>query len=173
MLHDTYELECETVFGKPSDKLVCGKLGDVECVLLSRHDKQHLTGPSQVNYRANLLAMRNADCDVIVATTACGSLSESYKPGDLVILDDFIDRTHKRAQSFYDGSQPADFHKICHIPMFPAFSADLRSLLIAEAEKLGLSFHTSGTIVTVEGPRFSSRAESKVFQSWGAHCINM
>jgi 5'-methylthioadenosine phosphorylase len=118
-------------------------------------------------------ALRQAGCDVIVATTACGSLDESYKPGDLVILDDFIDRTHKRPQSFYDGSQPNDFHKICHIPMFPAFSNDLRALLINQAEHLGLSFHKTGTIVTVEGPRFSSRAESRLFQSWGAHCINM
>jgi 5'-methylthioadenosine phosphorylase len=173
ILEDAVEVEVDTIFGKPSDKLVCGKLNNVDCVLLSRHDKNHLTGPTQVNYRANLLALKNVGCNVIVVTTACGSLNENYKPGDLVILDDFIDRTTKRAQTFYDGTQPDFFNKICHIPMYPAFSAELREILIGECEKAGLDFHKTGTMVTIEGPRFSSKAESKMFQQWGAHTINM
>lgn len=108
-----------------------------------------------------------------MVTTACGSLNENYKPGDLVILDDFIDRTTKRHQSYYDGTQP-QFAKICHIPMYPAFSPQLRSLLIETCNKIpDLSFHSTGTMITIEGPRFSSRAESKMFQQWGAHTINV
>ena len=137
ILEDIHELEIETPFGKPSDKLICGKLGgSVECVLLSRHDRQHLTNPSNVNYRANLLAMKKAGCDIILATTACGSLHEDYRPGDLVIIDDFIDRTYKREQTYYDGTQPEHgFAKICHMPMFPGFCAEMRAILIEACER--------------------------------------
>jgi 5'-methylthioadenosine phosphorylase len=173
ILKDAYELDIDTICGKPSDKLVCGKISGIDCVLLSRHDKNHLTGPTQVNYRANLLALKNAGCHVVVVTTACGSLNENYKPGDLVILDDFIDRTTKREQSYYDGKNPSQFNKICHIPMYPAFSPELRKILIELCQESGISFHSSGTMVTIEGPRFSSRAESRMFQQWGAHTINM
>ncbi len=174
ILQDAYEVEVDTIFGKPSDKLVCGKLNNVDCVLLSRHDKNHLTGPSNVNYRANLLALKNIGCTVILVTTACGSLDEKYAPGDLVILDDFIDRTCKRERSYYDGSKPEHFNKICHIPCFPAFSSELRNILIETCEQIdGLAYHKTGTMITIEGPRFSSRAESKMFQKWGAHTINM
>lgn len=173
LLEDSHEMNVDTPFGKPSDVLVCGKIANVDCVLLSRHDKKHLTGPSQVNYRANLLALKDAGCNVIVVTTACGSLREDYAPGDLVVLDDFIDRTNKRALSFYDGANPNLFHKICHIPMFPAFSEDLRSIVIEQCENLKLSAHKTGTMVSIEGPRFSSRAESKMFRQWGGDTINM
>jgi 5'-methylthioadenosine phosphorylase len=173
LLKDAHEIEVDTAYGKPSSPLVCGKLNNVDCVLLNRHDKSHRTGPSQVNYRANLLALRNAGCHVVLATTACGSLNEAYKPGDLAILDDFIDRTTKREQTYHDGSHPDHFDRICHMPMYPAFSAELRQELVRECASLGLSHHATGTMVTIEGPRFSSRAESKMFQQWGAHTINM
>ena len=132
-----------------------------------------MTGPSNVNYRANLLALKNIGCTVVIVTTACGSLDEAYAPGDLVILDDYIDKTTKRHHTFYDGSQPDYFHKICHIPMYPAFSNELRSILIKTCEEKSISHHKTGTMVTIEGPKFSSRAESKMFKSWGAHTINM
>jgi 5'-methylthioadenosine phosphorylase len=173
IFEDSYELEVDTIYGKPSDKLLCGKINNVECVLLSRHDKSHLTGPSQVNYRANLLALKDAGCNVLIVTTACGSLNEKYKPGDIVILDDFIDRTSKREQTFYDGVHTKLFNKTCHIPMYPAFCSVLRDVLIEQCRKANISHHKTGTMVTIEGPRFSSRAESKMFQQWGGHCINM
>ena len=169
IFQDAYEIEVETIFGKTSDKLICGKLNNVDCVLLSRHDKNHLTGPTNVNYRANLLALKNVGCHVVIVTTACGSLDERYAPGDLVILDDFIDRTTKREMTYYDGTRPEVFNKICHIPMYPAFSTELRNILIEACEAKNLQFHKTGTMVTIEGPRFSSRAESKMFQKWGAH----
>jgi len=173
ILKDAYEIEVDTVFGKPSDKLTCGKINNVDCVLLSRHDKEHLTGPTKVNYRANLLALKNVGCTCVIVTTACGSLDEQYAPGDLVILDDFIDKTTKREQSFYDGTKPEHFNKICHIPMYPAFSSELRNILIDLCEEKKFKFHKTGTMVSIEGPKFSSRAESKMFKSWGAHTINM
>lgn len=173
IIKDAYQIEVDTIFGKPSDKLTCGKLNNVDCVLLSRHDRNHLTGPTKVNYRANLLALKNAGCHVIIVTTACGSLDENYAPGDLVILDDYIDKTTKREHSYFDGTQPEQFNKICHIPMYPAFSNELRSILIKSCEEKKLKFHKTGTMVTIEGPKFSSRAESKMFKSWGAHTINM
>lgn len=173
ILKDTYELDVDTVFGKPSDKLLCGKINNVDCVLLSRHDKEHLTSPTKVNYRANLLALKNVGCTVVIVTTACGSLDESYAPGDLVILDDYIDRTTKREHSFYDGTQPEHFNKICHIPMYPAFSPELRSILIEVCDEKKLNFHKTGTMITIEGPKFSSRAESKMLKSFGGHTINM
>lgn len=173
ILQESHEVEVDTIFGKPSDKLICGKINNIDCVILSRHDKNHMTGPSSVNYRANLLALKNAGCHILLVTTACGSLNENYKPGDLVILDDFIDRTYKRQQTFYDGSKPEQFARICHIPMYPAFSNEMRSVLIEQCEKDNLNFHSKGTMVSIEGPRFSSRAESKMFQQWGAHTINM
>lgn len=136
ILQNVHELDVTTAFGKPSDKLVCGRLGgEVECVLLSRHDRQHLTNPSNVNYRANLLALKNAGCDIVLATTACGSLDETYRPGDLVVLDDFIDRTYKREQTYYDASSPDLFARICHMPMYPAFSAHMRSIIIDACQR--------------------------------------
>lgn len=173
ILEEASFVEVDTIYGKPSDKLTCGKIAGVDCVLLSRHDRNHTTSPSNVNYRANMLALKEAGCTVVIATTACGSLNESYAPGQLAILDDFIDRTTKRTQTYFDGSHPERFGRICHMPMYPAFSEELRAILIAECQELALSFHDKATIVSIEGPRFSSRAESKSFQQMNAHLINM
>jgi 5'-methylthioadenosine phosphorylase len=168
-----HELDVDTIFGKPSDKLICGKIKNIDCVLLSRHDRNHTTNPSNVNYRANMLALKNAGCNVILVTTACGSLNENYKPGDLAIIDDFIDRTSKREQTFYDGTR-AEFKRISHMPCYPAFSPQLRKLLVEACERVGIDgWHRTGTMMTIEGPRFSSRAESRMYQQWGAHTINM
>ncbi len=103
----------------------------------------------------------------IIATTACGSLKSEIKPGDFVILDQFVDRTTKRSQTFYEG------HEVSHIPMAEPFCSNLRYLLKGSAEELGLSFHEKGTCVTIEGPRFSSKAESNMFRNWGCDIVNM
>jgi 5'-methylthioadenosine phosphorylase len=173
IIQDAHEIEVDTLFGRPSDKLICGRISGVDCVLLQRHDRQHLTNPSNVNYRANILALKNAGCHAILATTACGSLDEAYAPGHLVVLSDFIDNTKRREQTYFDGSNKGFFEKVHHIPMYPAFSGKLREILIQTAEKLNLEHHKIGTMLTIEGPRFSSRAESKMFQLWGANVINM
>lgn len=137
-----------------------------------RHGRSHSIMPSTVNYRANIWALRQLNCTHILASTATGSLQENIKPGDLVVLDSFIDRTTKRSQTFYDGSSQSDLG-VCHLPMSPAFCERTRKLLIDTAKELGLEAHPTGTVVTIEGPRFSSKAESLMFKQWNAHLVNM
>jgi len=172
LLEDRKEKIVDTPFGSPSDVLILGRISGVDCVLLARHGRKHTLSPSAVNYRANIYALRAEGCTHILATTACGSLSDQYKPGDIVILDQFIDRTYRREQSFYDGTC-AEFKGVCHIPMASPFCEHTRDVYIKSARELGISHHEKGTIVVVEGPRFSSRAESKMFQMWGGHVISM
>lgn len=166
------EVEIETPFGKPSSSLVCGKLDDVDCVILSRHGNNHTLNPSNVNYRANIFALKKVGCDVILATTACGSLVEEAKPGDFVIVDQFIDRTTKRACTFYDGTYE-EMTGVCHIPCNKPFSEVLMNILHESCNSTNVVSHNGGTVITIEGPRFSSYAESLMFKSWGAKVINM
>ena len=128
--------------------------------------------PTDVNYRANVHALKQEGCSHVIATTACGSLREEFHPGDFAILDQFIDRTTKRSSTFYDGatSSPSG---ICHIPMAFPFCAHTRQVLLDVAKGIDVSMHDRATMVTVEGPRFSSRAESLMFRSWGGDLINM
>lgn len=128
--------------------------------------------PSLVNYRANIEALRLQGCTHIIATTACGSLREDIHPGDIVILDQFIDRTHKRKDTFYDG-EPWSPKGICHLQMDIPFCQKTRSILIQAARNLDLRCHEKGTTVTIEGPRFSSKAESNMFRSWACDVVNM
>ncbi|TRY74552.1 hypothetical protein TCAL_01347 [Tigriopus californicus] len=168
-LTEAQEVTVETEFGIPSDNLVTGKIDGVDCVVLARHGKGHKINPSEVNYRANIRAMEKLGVTHILASTACGSLRENYKPGDFVILDS----TTKRAQTFHDQASGPNFGRVCHIPMSPAFCDASREIVVATGKKLGLTIHESGTMVTIEGPRFSSKAESLMFQQWGGHVINM
>lgn len=166
------EYEIDTPFGKPSDALISGEISGVPCILLSRHGRGHTIMPTNVNFRANLWAMKEVGCTHLLVTTACGSLQEGIHPGDIVILDQFIDRTHKRIQTFFDGGLKSPLG-ICHMSMADPFCKRTSKMLYDSGKDLGLSIHESGTILTIEGPRFSSRAESKLWNSWGAHCINM
>ncbi|XP_022100261.1 S-methyl-5'-thioadenosine phosphorylase-like [Acanthaster planci] len=172
IVQDRKEKAVETPYGKPSDVLITGTIGGVDCILLARHGRGHTIRPSDVNYRANVCALKEEGCTHVVVTTACGSLQENIRPGQIVILDQFIDRTTKREQSFYDGS-PTSPKGICHIPMHTPFCEKTRQVLIESVKQLGYNYHPTGTVVTIEGPRFSSRAESKLFRSWGGHVINM
>ncbi|KAL6089515.1 hypothetical protein STEG23_026029 [Scotinomys teguina] len=172
ILEGRTEKYVDTPFGKPSDALILGKIKNVDCVLLARHGRQHTIMPSKVNYQANIWALKEEGCTHVIVTTACGSLREEIQPGDMVIIDQFIDRTSLRPQTFYDGSH-CGARGVCHIPMAEPFCPKTREVLIETAKKLGLRCHSKGTIVTIEGPRFSSRAESFVFRTWGADVINM
>ena len=163
-----------TPFGKPSSPLTLGKIHGVDVVLLARHGKKHTIMPSNVNYRANIWALKEEGCTHLIVSTACGSLREEIKPGDFVFIDQFIDRTAKRQQSFYnDPCYPSFSQKVCHIPMADPFCGGLRSLLTQAARDQSLRFHEKGTMVTIEGPRFSSRAESHFFRQIGGDVINM
>jgi 5'-methylthioadenosine phosphorylase len=159
-----------TPFGEPSSPLKRGSIEGVEVVLLARHGREHTVPPSQVNYRANIHALKGAGCTHIVATTAVGSLREEIRRGDLVIIDQFIDFTRQRKMTFYESFAP---HNPVHTPMADPYDSRLRQLLIDECEALRYPFHKKGTVITIEGPRFSSRAESHMFRVWGADIINM
>lgn len=137
-----------------------------------RHGKKHHLMPSHINFRANIYALKQEGCTHALVTTACGSLREDIHPGDIVILDQFIDRTTKRESTFYDG-KPASPEGVCHIQMDHPFCERTRGILIAAAKQLQLRLHERGTVLTCEGPRFSSKAESNLFRSWGCDVINM
>ena len=128
--------------------------------------------PTIVNYRANIEALKLSGCTHIIATTACGSLKEEIHPGDIIFLDQFIDRTQKREQTFYDG-KPGSKKGVCHIQMDRPFCEKTRSILIKAARELDLKHFETGTTVTIEGPRFSSKAESMLFRSWECDVVNM
>lgn len=169
ILNDFKEIDVNTNFGKPSDKLITGKLGNVDIVILPRHGKDHSITPSKVNYRANLQALKDQGVEYIIATTACGSLKEEIGRGDFVILDQFIDFTRHREITFFE-----DFSKgIKHCPMASPFSEKLRKILVKVSKDLGFKTHEKGTVITIEGPRFSTKAESNMFRILGGDVINM
>jgi 5'-methylthioadenosine phosphorylase len=167
---DPQDLDVQNQWGAPSSPLKLGKISGVEVALLARHGREHTIPPTQVNYRANIQALKDVGCTHILATTAVGSLREEIGRGDLVILDQFIDFTKQRKMTFHESFKP---HAPVHTPMAEPFNSQLRSLLIETSSEQNLTFHPSGTVVTIEGPRFSTRAESKMFQKWGADIINM
>jgi 5'-methylthioadenosine phosphorylase len=167
ILKEQKEVKRETVFGKPSSMLMMGKIKGTEVVILSRHGKRHSLMPSNVPFQANIIALKDIGCTHILVTTACGSLREEIRPGDFVFIDQFIDRTTKRRSTFYEKDT------VCHIPMAEPFCHNMRELLYEQAKSLGLPCHEKGTVVTIEGPRFSTRAESFMFRQWGGDVINM
>lgn len=159
-----------TPYGDPSSPLKYGRIGGVEVILVARHGRGHTIPPTQVNYRANIHALKQAGCTHLLATTAVGSLREEIGRGDLVVVDQFIDFTKRRHMSFHEVFEP---HAPVHTPMADPFDETLRELLIAKCEQLGYKHHKTGTVITIEGPRFSTRAESRMFRMWGADIINM
>jgi 5'-methylthioadenosine phosphorylase len=170
ILEQAVDQATTTRWGLPSTPLKHGKIGGIDVILLGRHGREHTITPTHVNYRANVQALKDCGCTHILATTAVGSLREDIGRGDLVILDQFIDFTKQRAMSFHETFAP---HTPVHTPMADPFDPGLRAILIGLCEQHNLPFHRSGTVVTIEGPRFSTRAESRMFRSWGADVINM
>lgn len=166
-LTDVRQVKKGTPFGPLSSDLVIGKAGDVEVVIILRHGHGHRIRPSAVNSRANIWAMKDEGVTHILATTACGSLREEIEPGHLVFPDQFIDMTRIRRSTFYEGDQ------VAHISMADPFCERLRKVLIDSASELEIAHHPKGTVVTIEGPRFSTRAESRMFRMWGGDVINM
>ena len=170
ILKDAKDIKVKTPFGPPTSPLKTGRIHDVEVVLIARHGREHTIPPTQVNYRANIQALKDQGCTHILATTACGSLRKKIGRGDFVILDQFIDFTRLRKVTFYEEFAPGDMK---HTPMADPYSEELRKILIETAKELILKHHETGTVITIEGPRFSTRAESKMFRIWGADVINM
>lgn len=172
ILANRAEVTVTTPFGAPSGPLVTGTIDGVDCVLIARHGPRHRIMPSNVNFRANVYALKEAGCSHLLVCTACGSLREEMKPGELVAITGFIDRTTKRAQTFYDGSEAA-LPGVCHIPMADPFCVESTRLMTESLKELNIPHHLSANMISIEGPRFSSKAESHMFRQWGADLINM
>lgn len=162
-------IQADTPYGKPSSALSTGKINGVDVVLIARHGKKHTLSPSQVNYRANIYALMNLGATHILATTACGSLKEEIKRGHFVIVDQFVDFTKHRKTTFHDSFE----NGAVHTSMAEPFDLELRKVLYQSAKDLKYETHFGGTVMTIEGPRFSTKAESKMFKMWGGDVINM
>jgi 5'-methylthioadenosine phosphorylase len=169
ILKDTRDMEVNTPYGKPTSPLKIGKIGGVDVALIARHGRDHTIPPTHVNNRANIAALKEFGCSHILATTACGSLRQEIERGDFVIVDQFIDFTRLRAVSF-DDVFPAGGR---HTPMPDPFDENIRTAMIQSAKELSINHHERGTVITIEGNRFSTRAESHMFRAWGADVINM
>ena len=169
IMNEALSIEVSTPYGAPSGPLTEGKIAGKNVILLSRHGKTHQYAPSEVNYRANVFALKQAGCTHIIATTACGSLKEEIGRGHFVVLDQFIDFTRLRINTYADSFA----NGIVHTPMAEPFDQSIRNILIQSAQELLLPIHEKGTVITIEGPRFSTKAESHMFRSWGADVINM
>jgi 5'-methylthioadenosine phosphorylase len=164
------DITVDTPYGGPSSSLHSGTIGGTKVLLIARHGRGHTIPPTQVNNRANIWAMKESGATHIVTTTAVGSLREQIGRGDLAILDQFIDFTRHRKVSFFEAFEPGQMK---HTPMADPFSDDLRKAIIETCRDLEIPCHERATVVTIEGPRFSTRAESHMFRSWGADVINM
>jgi len=172
IVKDAEDIEMGTPYGFPSSPIQVGKINGVEVAILARHGREHTIPPTHVNFRANIHALKELGCTHILATTACGSMREDIRRGDFVVLDQFIDFTRHRNVTFFD-TFPGGGENARHTPMAEPFDTGLRKALIETAKDLKIKHHENGTVITIEGPRFSTKAESKVFRMWGADVINM
>ena len=161
------EVAVSTPFGKPSDKLIRGKLGNSDVVFLPRHGKGHRWLPTEVNFRANIFAMKKLGVERIISISAVGSLREEIAPGHLVVPDQFIDRTTQRPSTFFGKGL------VAHVGMADPFCSDLSRVLQDSARQSEATVHHGGTYLCMEGPQFSTRAESRLYRSWGAHVVGM
>lgn len=167
ILQEQREVSLETTpFGDPSDRVIVqGKMSGLTVYIMGRHGKNHNVSPSNVNYRANLWALKELGCTHVLVTTACGSLKEEIAPGHVVILDQYIDRTTGRRQN--------TFYSVAHIPQNRPFDRKMQELLQQACVTTSIPHHTKGVAVVIEGPRFSTIAESRLYQSWGCDIVNM
>ena len=157
----------KTSFGKPSSKVCVGHLNEKQIAFLPRHGLNHNIAPSNINYRANIESLKKIGVQNIISLSAVGSLREDYKPGDFVVVNQFIDQTYLRSKSFFDQDC------VSHIPMSNPVCKNLNKICIESLKKVKLNFHNSGTYICIEGPQFSSEAESNLFRSWGCDVIGM
>lgn len=166
-LEKVKEVEIKTPYGSPSDSIALAEYDGKKIAFLPRHGKKHQYPPHMIPYRANLHAMKQLGVKVIIAPTAAGSLQPHIKPGDFVISDQFVDRTWGRKDTFFDG--PETKHTSSAYP----YCTELRKIAIETGKRLGLAIHEKGTVVVIQGPRFSTVAESRWFSSMGWEVINM
>ncbi len=166
-LQNSETLEVDTPFGKPSAPIVVGTLSGKRVAFLARHGLGHHISPTEVNYRANIYALKQIGVRKVVSVSACGSLREDYAPGQIVIPDQIFDFTHNRPRSFFGEGM------VVHIGVADPLCEDLSKQVQASVQNAGGTAHWGGTLITIEGPRFSTKAESNVFRSWGMSIIGM
>lgn len=166
-LADARWQQVETPFGAPSDEVLTGTLDGTQMVFLPRHGRGHVQTPSTVNYRANIAALKLMGCTHVVAVSAVGSLREDFRPGDIVLVDQFIDRTFARDKTFFGPGL------VGHVSLADPVCASLSDALAAAGAGLDVTIHRGGTYLAMEGPQFSTRAESHLYRSWGCSVIGM
>jgi 5'-methylthioadenosine phosphorylase len=166
-LVDTEQVEARTPFGEPSAPITIGTLEGVRVAFLARHGIGHHITPTEVPYRANIYALKSLGVERVVSISACGSLREDYAPGHIVVPDNLFDFTKERPRSFFsDGF-------VAHVSVADPFCGDLSAQLASAVRETGTEMHRGGTFITIEGPRFSTKAESHTFRSWGMSIIGM
>ena len=166
-LTDTTEHNIDTPFGKPSSSIVVGNLEGLRVAFLARHGVGHFITPTEVNYRANIYALKSIGVNRIVAINACGSLREDYAPGHIVIPDQIYDNTKHRERSFFGGGL------VAHLGSADPFCGDLSFSVYEAVAATGATIHKGGAFITIEGPRFSTKAESNTYRAWGMSLIGM
>jgi 5'-methylthioadenosine phosphorylase len=166
-LQHVRELDVSTPFGKPSDKFIQGLLGETELLFLPRHGRGHRWLPTEINFRANIFGMKKLGVERIISVSAVGSLQEKIAPGHVVIPNQFIDRTTQRPSTFFGKGV------VAHVSLADPFCKELSSELANAAKAAGATIHQSGTYLCMEGPQFSTRAESHLYRNWGADIIGM
>jgi len=167
-LVDRAEHWVTTPFGDPSDAILAGTIGETRFLFLPRHGRGHRLAPHEINYRANILALKQLGATQIISISAVGSLQERIRPGDVVLVDQFIDRTRSRPSTFFEG-----VGVVAHVEFADPIDAALQDALYRAAIEVGARVHRGGTYVCIEGPQFSTRAESELYRSWGATVVGM
>jgi 5'-methylthioadenosine phosphorylase len=166
-LEDTQEYDLDTPFGKPSAPIITGRLEGIPVAFLARHGLGHRLSPSEVNYRANIYALKFLGVERVVSISACGSLRDDFAPGQIVVPDQLFDYTRARKCSFFGEGL------VAHLSIPDPFCPDLAAQLVEAVQSTGAVVHHGGTMITIEGPRFSTRAESNVYRGWGMSLIGM
>jgi len=166
-LTDVREQRVETPFGDPSDAYITGRIGDQRLVFLPRHGRGHKVAPHEINYRANIYGMKMLGVSRLLAISAVGSMREEIVPGHFVVVDQFIDRTNGRAASFFENGM------VGHVSFAEPICSSLAKVATAAAREVGVTVHEGGTYVCINGPQFSTRAESNLYRNWGVDVIGM
>jgi 5'-methylthioadenosine phosphorylase len=166
-IENIIDKDIDTPFGKPSDKIITGTINGINCAFLPRHGRGHILNPSEINQRANMYALKSLGVEQIVSFTACGSLKETIKPKDFVIPDQVCDRTKNRPSTFFEKGI------VAHVSMAYPFCNEIRDLIHKTVDELGIEHHFGGTYVCIEGPQFSTKAESEVNRQTGFSLVGM
>lgn len=166
-LTSTRSIRVRTPFGAPSDAITVGLLEGIRVAFLSRHGRGHLLNPSGINYRANIFALKSLGVSHVISISAVGSMKESIQPCDVVVPDQFIDLTKRRASTFFDNGV------VAHVAFAEPVCAELGQVLLSAGEKVGANLHRNGTYLCMEGPQFSTKAESRLYRQWGVDVIGM